>query len=355
MRTLIQYAVDGGADAVQLACSMYGPITTQVTQPRYRARRPTRRCSTGSRSLRPTRVGVLASLHSAAQDSEQRLRHALRAGWADAASSGRRRGWRRGGRSRDDIDTLADLMAQAAAGLDDWWTPSCLRSTRLRRRHALRRRHRAIRGHPPHLAASTLAARIAEPGLRMIGVGCIADDFTGGTDVAAALRRAGLSVTLLFDLPDEATDGSGTDAVVIALKTRTVPATEAVRHSLAALAWLEAQRVDKVYFKYCSTFDSTDEGNIGPVTDALLDALGESMTIICPASPEHGRTMYQRPPLRRRPALVESCMRHHPLTPMTDPDMRRVLSRQTTGAVGHLPSQVVREGADRVASALKEL
>jgi uncharacterized protein YgbK (DUF1537 family) len=188
----------------------------------------------------------------------------------------------------------------------------------------------------------------------MIALGCIADDFTGGTDVAAALRRAGMRVALLFGQPDANTEVPPTDAVVIALKTRTVPAAEAVAQSLAALAWLEAHGLEKLYFKYCSTFDSTDDGNIGPVTDALLDALDEPITLICPASPEHGRTTYLGHHFVGDKLLSESSMRHHPLTPMTDPDLRRMLARQTDGTVGHLRLPVVRSGADAVTSALKQ-
>jgi uncharacterized protein YgbK (DUF1537 family) len=188
----------------------------------------------------------------------------------------------------------------------------------------------------------------------VIALGCIADDFTGGTDVAAALRRAGLTVTLYFGLPGTA-PAPTSDAVVIALKTRTVAAQEAVEESLTALSWLQSQDVDKVYFKYCSTFDSTAEGNIGPVTDALLGAVGERQTVICPASPEHGRTVYQGHLFVGRDLLSESSMRHHPLTPMTDANLVRVLSPQSDGLVGLLRLQVVQEGSDAVAEQLEQL
>jgi uncharacterized protein YgbK (DUF1537 family) len=189
----------------------------------------------------------------------------------------------------------------------------------------------------------------------VIRIGCIADDFTGGSDVAAALRRAGLGVALLFDVPAVGAELPQCDAVVIALKTRTIPRNEAVRQSMEALAWLVANEVDKVYFKYCSTFDSTDEGNIGPVTDAMLRGLQQTSTVICPASPEHGRTMYRGHLFVHDQLLSESSMRHHPLTPMTDSDIVAVLSRQTEGAVGLLALPAVREGADATRSALKEL
>ncbi|MDH2416097.1 3-oxo-tetronate kinase [Nocardioides sp. CER19] len=189
----------------------------------------------------------------------------------------------------------------------------------------------------------------------MIALGCIADDFTGGTDVAAALRRSGLSVTLLFDVPHEATATPDTDAVVIALKTRTIPAAEAVRHSLDALSWLQDRHVDRVYFKYCSTFDSTEEGNIGPVGDALLRALGEQIALVCPASPEHGRTTYLGHLFVHDQLLADSPMRHHPLTPMRDSRIAVLLSKQTDGAVDRLTLPVIRRGADEVAGRIAEL
>src|SRR5680860_1773086 len=186
-------------------------------------------------------------------------------------------------------------------------------------------------------------------------LGCIADDVTGGTDVAAALRRRGLTVTLHFGPPTLDTPAPATDAVVIALKTRTIPVDEAVAESLDCLAWLRRSGVELVYFKYCSTFDSTTEGNIGPVADALLAAMGERTTVICPASPEHGRTMYQGYLFVGDSLLSETSMRNHPLTPMTDPLITRVLQHQTDGLVGLLPLQLVRAGVDATAARLEEL
>jgi uncharacterized protein YgbK (DUF1537 family) len=186
-------------------------------------------------------------------------------------------------------------------------------------------------------------------------LGCIADDVTGGTDVAAALRRTGLSVTLLFDVPTEATRPPSTDAVVVALKTRTVPAEEAVAQSLACLAWLQAQRAERIYFKYCSTFDSTPDGNIGPVTEALAARLGAGVVVTTPAAPLHGRTMYQGHLFVHDRLLSESSMRQHPLTPMTDPLITRVLQHQTSGTVGLLPLRVVRDGVQAVRAELAEL
>ncbi|WP_328463384.1 four-carbon acid sugar kinase family protein [Actinoplanes sp. NBC_00393] len=186
-------------------------------------------------------------------------------------------------------------------------------------------------------------------------LGCIADDYTGGTDVAAALRRAGLRTVLLFGTPDPALELPDCDAVVVGLKTRTVTATDAVQQSLHVRDWLTRHGVDRVYFKYCSTFDSTDDGNIGPVTDALLDTADEAMTLICPASPEHGRTVYQGHLFVNGVLLSESPMRHHPLTPMTDPSLVRVMSRQTPHPVGLLTLPVVRAGHEAVHTELDRL
>jgi len=189
-------------------------------------------------------------------------------------------------------------------------------------------------------------------------LGCIADDYTGGTDVAAALRRAGLRTVLLFGVPDEADPLPECDAAVVALKSRTIAAAEAVAVSLQVYRWLAGHGVQQIYFKYCSTFDSTDEGNIGPVTDALLDAADTSesaITLICPASPEHGRTTYRGHHFVGDVLLSDSSMRHHPLTPMTDPNLVRVLSRQTPHRVGLLDLDTVRDGVEAVRSRLADL
>ncbi|QSE84974.1 3-oxo-tetronate kinase [Rhodococcus koreensis] len=186
-------------------------------------------------------------------------------------------------------------------------------------------------------------------------IGCIADDYTGGTDVAAALRRGGLNTVLLFGPPDPHASLDEPDAVVIALKTRSLPAAQAVETSLTAQQWLRERGVAQDYFKYCSTFDSTDDGNIGPVTDALLTARNEAVTVICPAAPEHGRTVYQGHLFVHDRLLSESSMRHHPLTPMTDADLIRVLQRQTSHPVALVPLQIVHQGADAITDRITEL
>jgi 3-dehydrotetronate 4-kinase len=186
-------------------------------------------------------------------------------------------------------------------------------------------------------------------------LGCVADDYTGGTDVASALRREGLGTVLLFGRPRPGWTAADADAVVVALKSRNLPPADAVAVSLAARRWLGEQGIGQLYFKYCSTFDSTDDGNIGPVADALLEAAGVPLTVVCPTAPEHGRTVHQGHLFVGDRLLSESSMRHHPLTPMTDADLVRVLGRQTPHRVGLVPAQVVRQGSGAVAAALDRL
>ncbi|WP_046729928.1 3-oxo-tetronate kinase [Streptomyces humi] len=184
-------------------------------------------------------------------------------------------------------------------------------------------------------------------------IGCTADDFTGGTDVAAAFRRAGLRTALVFGTPDAGTGlPADCDAAVVALKSRSTPAEEAVADSLAAQRWLWSKGAAQTYFKYCSTFDSTARGNIGPVSDALLDAAGAPLTLHCPASPPNGRTVYQGHLFVHDELLSESPLRHHPLNPMTDSSLLRLLSAQTPHAVGLIDWHTVRRGTDAVREAL---
>ncbi|GAA0530974.1 MULTISPECIES: 3-oxo-tetronate kinase [Streptomyces] len=189
-----------------------------------------------------------------------------------------------------------------------------------------------------------------------IRLGCIADDFTGATDLANNLVRAGMRVVQLIDVPPGgAEEPLDADAVVIALKSRTVPAADAVEASLRALAWLRSAGAEQIYFKYCSTFDSTPAGNIGPVTEALMDALGTDFTIATPAFPDNGRTVFKGYLFVGDVLLSESGMRHHPLTPMTDPNLVSVLGAQTTRAVGLIDHTVVGRGAEAVRARTDEL
>lgn len=157
-------------------------------------------------------------------------------------------------------------------------------------------------------------------------LGVVADDFTGACDLAAAVSRAGLPAAVLLDLTAPVPD---TGCAVIALKSRTAPVAEAVAESTAAARALLGAGARRIYQKYCSTFDSTDAGNIGPVADALMAELGADTDLTTPATPEVGRTVYRGHLFVGDRLLSESPLRDHPLTPMTDPDLVRVLGRQT--------------------------
>src|SRR5882724_7341619 len=186
-------------------------------------------------------------------------------------------------------------------------------------------------------------------------LGCIADDMTGATDLANTLVREGMRTVQMIGVPPPGIAVPDSDAVVVALKSRTIPAAEAIEQSLAALAWLRPAGARQYFFKYCSTFDSTDQGNIGPVADALLAALGAGFTIACPAFPENGRTIFQGHLFVGRQLLSDSGMRHHPLTPMTDSDLVRVLGRQTKAKVDLVPYATVRRGPAAIAAAFAAL
>ena len=190
-------------------------------------------------------------------------------------------------------------------------------------------------------------------------LGCIADDFTGATDLANMLVRGGMRTVQTIGVP-ASNDAVQADALVVALKSRTIPAADAVAQSLAALDWLREQGCRQFFFKYCSTFDSTDAGNIGPVTDALLDALSAEVgatafTIACPAFPENGRTIYRGYLFVGDTLLNESGMENHPLTPMRDANLVRVLQRQTGSKVGLVRYDTVAKGVSSVRDSLDAL
>lgn len=185
-------------------------------------------------------------------------------------------------------------------------------------------------------------------------LGCIADDFTGATDLANNLVRSGMRTVQAIGVP-EGSPPDGAEAVVVALKSRTIPAAEAVAQSLDALRWLRQHGAQQVYFKVCSTFDSTDRGNIGPVTEALMDALGCEFTIACPAFPANGRTVYKGYLFTGDVLLSEGSMRDHPLTPMTDPSLVRVMQRQCRRRVGLIDHAVVRRGSAAIAERMAVL
>lgn len=186
-------------------------------------------------------------------------------------------------------------------------------------------------------------------------LGAIADDFTGATDLCSMLVRGGMRTVQLIGVPSDTAVPLDADAVVVALKSRTAPVREAVQQSLAALAWLRRAGCRQFFFKYCSTFDSTDEGNIGPVADALIHALGCGFALANPAFPTNARTVYQGHLFVGGALLNESGMEHHPLTPMTDANLVRVLGRQTDGTVGLVPYATVERGAGAIRDAMTAL
>ena len=188
-----------------------------------------------------------------------------------------------------------------------------------------------------------------------IVLGAIADDFTGATDLANNLVRGGMRCLQVIGVPQQEIDLTDIDAVVVALKSRSCPVGEAVADSLAALEWLRQQGARQLFFKYCSTFDSTDQGNIGPVTDALLEALGAHQTVMVPAFPINGRTVYQGHLFVGDRLLNDSGMQHHPLTPMKDADLVRVLSRQTPHPVGLANRAILAKGSEATRAHLLSL
>ncbi len=188
-----------------------------------------------------------------------------------------------------------------------------------------------------------------------IVLGAIADDFTGATDLANNLVRAGMRTLQVIGVPRIALDLEDIDAIVVALKSRSCPAQDAISDSLAALDWLQNQDAKQIFFKYCSTFDSTDDGNIGPVADALLDQLGAQQTVMVPAFPTNGRTVYQGHLFVGDRLLNDSGMEHHPLNPMADADLVRTLARQTPHAVGLLPRSLLAVGSEQARTYLDKL
>lgn len=188
----------------------------------------------------------------------------------------------------------------------------------------------------------------------MAVLGCIADDFTGATDLASMLVEGGMRTLQTIGVP-QAPLPEDADAIVVALKSRSIPAEDAVAQSLQALEWLRTAGCRQYFFKYCSTFDSTAKGNIGPVADALMSALGADFTVACPAFPENGRTVYRGYLFVGDVLLNESGMQNHPLTPMRDPNLVRVLQQQTSRHVGLLRYDTIAAGPEQVAARIAAL
>ncbi len=185
-------------------------------------------------------------------------------------------------------------------------------------------------------------------------LGCIADDFTGATDLAGLLARSGVRVSLRIGVPTTPADNPA-PFEVIALKSRTAPVAEAIADASAAMNWLQAAGAQRFFWKYCSTFDSTDAGNIGPVAEALMAQLGTSQTIYCPAFPENGRSIFMGNLFVGEQPLSESPMRDHPLTPMRDSNLMRLLTPQVTHGVGLANRLTVARGADALSKRLSTL
>lgn len=185
-------------------------------------------------------------------------------------------------------------------------------------------------------------------------IGIVADDFTGATDIAAMLAARGMRTVQTIGVPAPGQTVEA-DAIVVALKSRTAPVADAVAQSRVALAWLREAGCRQFFFKYCSTFDSTDAGNIGPVAEALLADLGAGFALACPAFPANNRSVYAGHLFVGTKLLNESGMENHPLTPMKDADLVRVLGRQTTAPVGLVPFMTVRQGATAIRDAMTRL
>lgn len=185
-------------------------------------------------------------------------------------------------------------------------------------------------------------------------LGAIADDLTGATDLALMLARNGMRTVQYIGVPPANADFGAAEAVVIALKSRTIPAAEAVAMSLASANALLAAGAEQLVFKYCSTFDSTDQGNIGPVAEALLDLLQAPIAIACPAFPAAGRSIYQGHLFVGETLLSGSPMKDHPLTPMHDANLVRVLQRQSQGKVGLIPLRTIIAGSNAIKTALAD-
>ena len=189
-------------------------------------------------------------------------------------------------------------------------------------------------------------------------LGIIGDDFTGSSDIANNLKKSGMQVSMYAGIPTllpSEIKKEPTDAAVIALKPRTITIEEAISESLKALSWLKDCGCEQFIFKYCSTFDSTKKGNIGPVTDAIMKELNTDFTIACPSFPDAGRTVYFGHMFVNGKPLNESGMENHPLTPMTDHNLVRWLNYQTKDNVGLIDFQTISKGANSIKERIQTL
>lgn len=185
-------------------------------------------------------------------------------------------------------------------------------------------------------------------------IGVIADDFTGATDIASFLVLNGLKTVQMCGVTPD-TPAPDAEAVVISHKSRSCPVADAIAETQASLQWLLQHGAQQIYFKYCSTFDSSKDGNIGPVADALMETLGEKFTIFSPALPVNGRTVYKGYLFVGDVLLEESGMRNHPITPMTDSSLVRLVEMQSKGKCGVVTLETIRQGAQAVKAKIEEL
>jgi uncharacterized protein YgbK (DUF1537 family) len=188
-----------------------------------------------------------------------------------------------------------------------------------------------------------------------LSLGCIADDYTGASDLANTLTRSGLRTVQTIGVPASDLKLPEVDAVVVSLKSRSIEAGLAVSKSRAAEQWLRGRGASHVLFKICSTFDSTDAGNIGPVMDALRADSGDAILLVTPAFPETGRTVYMGNLFVGPVPLNESPLKDHPLNPMHDSNLVRVLARQSQTRIGLVELSIVARGPDAVRAHLAEL
>ncbi|WP_344755214.1 3-oxo-tetronate kinase [Leifsonella bigeumensis] len=343
METLIDFAIGQGADAVLLTCSLYGSVADGFVAP-IPVLAPDRAVFDDVTGSSYQRILVVASFEEALKDSAYRL-------GKDAAASGRAievtgvvataaMTSAKSGNTRALVDDLAEAVEPASAGID---AVLLAQYSLAPAREDLERRL----GIPVLSGPSSAAVKLRDAfvGSAPRGVlGAIADDYTGAVDVADALRSAGLRTLLFFGLDAPPEHLPEHDAIVIALKTRSVPAAEAVEESLTALDYLQQHRADQIYFKYCSTFDSTPEGNIGPVLTALAERLDADMVVTTPSSPHHARTVYSGQLFVGGVLLEDSHMAQHPLNPMTDSLLPRLLAAQTDRQIRSLSLETIRAG-----------
>jgi uncharacterized protein YgbK (DUF1537 family) len=353
MARLIRHAVDGGADAVLLTCSMYGGVTGRVPVP-VPIYAPDEAAFADIVAGGYRKILLVASIESALEDSITRLQAEIDECGQPAVVQGALATAAFDAANRGNTADLVTAIRDACGDIDEDVDAVFLAQYSLApARDALTSALGVPVHSGPHSAARTIRERLRSKVARTSGtIGAIADDFTGATDVALAFADSGLETLIFFGQPGSEAALPPHDASVIALKSRSVPAAEAVDATLTASRWLTAHGADQIYFKYCSTFDSTPAGNLGPVLDALARETGAPALITTPSSPQHGRTVYRGHLFVGDVLLSESPMRNHPITPMTDANLPRLLRAQTDAGVGLIALPTVQEGPECIRAAL---